>query len=97
MINKTAMTRVLASLALVAVVTFAAENFSPRDDKDILSYSIGYQVGGDFRRQRVEIDPASVVRGVQDALAGAKPELTPQEMQTILKDLRQQIDDAEQK
>jgi FKBP-type peptidyl-prolyl cis-trans isomerase FklB len=82
---------VLSGLTLVAVATFADERFSPEDDQDIVSYSIGYQVGGDFRRQEIEIDAASLVRGVQDALAGAEPEMTPQEMHDTLSDLQRKI------
>jgi FKBP-type peptidyl-prolyl cis-trans isomerase FklB len=98
--KKTDMARMLAvltSLALVPVATFAGEGFSPKDDQDIVSYSIGYQVGGDFRRQGIEIDPASLVRGVQDALAGAEPGMTPQEMHATLRDLQQKIADDQEK
>jgi FKBP-type peptidyl-prolyl cis-trans isomerase len=98
--RKTDLARVLAvltSLALLPVATFAGERFSPKDDQDIVNYSIGYQVGGDFRRQGIEIDPASLVRGVQDALAGAEPGMTPQEMHTTLSDLQQKITDAQEK
>ena len=98
--KKTDMARMLAvltSLALVPVATFAGERSSPKDEQDIVNYSIGYQVGGDFRRQGIEIDPASLVRGVQDALAGAEPEMTPQEMHTTLSDLQQKITDAQEK
>jgi len=97
--RKTDMARVLAvltSLALGSVATLAGERFSPKDDQDIVNYSIGYQVGGDFRRQGIEIDPASLVRGVQDALAGTEPEMTPQEMNTTLSDLQQKITDAQE-
>jgi FKBP-type peptidyl-prolyl cis-trans isomerase FklB len=87
---------VLTSLALVPVVTFAGERFSPKDDQDILSYSIGYQVGGDFRRQGIEIDPASLLRGVLDALAGAAPAMTPEEMRATLTELQRKITAAEE-
>ena len=91
------MLAVLTSLALVPVATVAGERFSPKDEQDILNYSIGYQVGGDFRRQGIEIDPARLVQGVQDALAGAEPEMTLQEMHTTLSDLQQQITDDREK
>jgi FKBP-type peptidyl-prolyl cis-trans isomerase FklB len=87
---------VLISLALVPVVTLAGEGFSPKDDQDILSYSIGYQVGGDFRRQGIEIDPASLVRGVLDAVTGAEPGMTPEEMRATLTELQKKITAAEE-
>ncbi len=98
--SKTNIARVLAVLTILALVpaaTFAGERFSPKDDQDIISYSIGYQVGSDFRHQGIEIDPASLVRGVQDALAGTEPGMTPQEMHTTLSDLQQKITDAQEK
>ncbi len=98
--SKTNIARVLAVLTIMALVpaaTFAGERFSPKDDQDIISYSIGYQVGSDFRHQGIEIDPASLVRGVQDALAGTEPGMTPQEMHTTLSDLQQKITDAQEK
>jgi FKBP-type peptidyl-prolyl cis-trans isomerase FklB len=91
--RKTDMARALAvltSLALVPVATFAGEKFSPKDDQDIVSYSIGYQVGGDFRRQGLEIDPELVVKGVLDAQAGSEPLMTPEEMRQALTELKQQ-------
>ena len=81
---------VLTSLALVPVATFAGERFSPKDDPDIVSYSIGYQVGDDFRRQGIEIDPELIVKGVLDALADTEPLMTPAEMQRTLTELKQQ-------
>jgi FKBP-type peptidyl-prolyl cis-trans isomerase FklB len=58
-------------------------------EKQKLSYSIGYQVGGDFRRQGLEIDPELVVKGVLDAQAGFEPLMTPEEMRRALTELKQ--------
>jgi len=56
-----------------------------------LSYSIGYQVGGDFRRQGVEIDPQILVQGVRDALLAEEPSMSPEEMRSVLTDLNTRI------
>ena len=68
----------------------AAEAPKLGDEKQKLGYSVGYQVGGDFRRQGLEIDPELVVRGVLDAQAGAEPQMTPGEMRETLTELKQQ-------
>ena len=49
-----------------------------------VAYSIGYQVGGDFKRQGLKIDPESVVQGVLDAIAGSEPRIPMKEMQQAL-------------
>lgn len=57
-----------------------------------LSYSIGYQVGGDFRRQAVDIDPEIVLQGIEDALAGSEPRMPAAEMRSALVALQQRVD-----
>jgi FKBP-type peptidyl-prolyl cis-trans isomerase FklB len=58
---------------------------------DRINYSVGYQVGSDLSRQGVEIDPAIVARGVEDALSGTEPRLTPEEMQKTLVELKHRV------
>jgi len=60
-------------------------------EKERINYSVGYQIGGDFMRQGVEIDPQILVLGIQDALAEEKPLLTQEEMRTTLVDLKKKI------
>ena len=47
-------------------------------------YSVGYQVGSDFARHGLEISPNAVARGVRDAVSGALPPFSPEEMRGIL-------------
>ena len=62
-----------------------------QDETDRINYSLGYQIGGDFKRQGVEIRPELVVKGIQDALSEAEPMMTPAEMNRTLVDLKQKI------
>jgi FKBP-type peptidyl-prolyl cis-trans isomerase FklB len=78
-------------LSLLSGPSLAAEVPDLEDEKQKLSYSIGYQVGGDFRRQGLEIEPELVVKGVLDALAGSEPLMTPEEMRQALTELTQQL------
>ena len=77
-------------LALLSGPALAAEAPELEGEQQKLSYSVGYQVGGDFRRQGLEIDPELVVRGVMDAQAGSEPLMTPEEMRQTLTELAQQ-------
>jgi FKBP-type peptidyl-prolyl cis-trans isomerase FklB len=67
------------ALSLLSGDARAAEETALEGEKQKLGYSIGYQVGGDFRRQGFEIDPELVVK-VLDAQAGSEPLMTPEEM-----------------
>jgi len=62
---------------VAGVLTFthpcsAAEPVELKDQNAKANYSIGYQIGGDFRRQGVEITPEVLISGVEDALSGAE-------------------------
>jgi FKBP-type peptidyl-prolyl cis-trans isomerase FklB len=78
-------------MAFLSGVCAAAEKQESKERKDKISYSVGYQVGGDFKRQGVELDPKLFLKGFQDAMSGAKPHMTPQEMNQTLVDLKKKI------
>jgi FKBP-type peptidyl-prolyl cis-trans isomerase FklB len=51
-----------------------------KSQKEKVSYIIGIGIGKNFKQQGMEIDPDALTKGVRDALAGAKPILTEQEI-----------------
>jgi FKBP-type peptidyl-prolyl cis-trans isomerase FklB len=83
------------ALSLLPGASLAEESPARGDEKQKLSYSVGYQVGGDFRRLGLLIDAELVVRGVVDALAGSEPLMTPDEMRQTLTELKRQAAAAE--
>lgn len=83
---------VICALVLSVNTCLAKENSPLRDKKDKISYSIGYQVGGDFKMQKIELRPEILVKGIQDAMAASEPRMTPEEMRTTLADLQKKID-----
>jgi FKBP-type peptidyl-prolyl cis-trans isomerase FklB len=83
------------ALSLLAGASLAEESPDGGDEKQKLSYSVGYQVGGDFKRLGLPIDAELVVRGVVDALAGSEPLMTPDEMRQTLTELKRQAAAAE--
>jgi FKBP-type peptidyl-prolyl cis-trans isomerase FklB len=87
---------VVLTLSLLPVASCAAEAPDLEDEKQKLGYSVGYQVGDDFRRQGLRVDPELVVEGVSDALAGSEPLMTREAMRQTLTELRQQAAAAEE-
>jgi len=57
-----------------------------------LSYSLGYQIGEDLRRQGTELRPEALQRGVRDGLSGLAPGVEPQQMQEILSGLKKRLE-----
>jgi FKBP-type peptidyl-prolyl cis-trans isomerase FklB len=84
------------SAAILSNVSFAGDKIALQSLNDKVNYSIGYQIGGDFKRQGIELNPEFIVKGIQDALGGAKPLLTSQEMRTTLVNLKKKITAAQQ-
>jgi FKBP-type peptidyl-prolyl cis-trans isomerase FklB len=79
-------------LALTAFVALAvptlglAQNKSVqlKDLKDKASYSIGLNIGTNFKRENVDLNPDALLAGVKDAISGSKPLLTPAEMREVM-------------
>ncbi len=70
------------------VVSFAVSAFgkepvtSLKTDKQKFSYTVGFQLGQNLKRQNLDIDPKIVAQGIQSALSGTAPKLTADEMHT---------------
>jgi FKBP-type peptidyl-prolyl cis-trans isomerase FklB len=62
----------------------AAEPLELKTDTDRLSYSLGHEIGADFKRQGAQISVEALARGVNDALSGAASLLGQDEMEAIL-------------
>jgi FKBP-type peptidyl-prolyl cis-trans isomerase FklB len=76
---------------LIAGAATAGDALNLEDESARISYSLGYQIGGDFNRQNVEMNTAAVVQGIQDALSGAEPKMSAEEITATLSDLKQKI------
>lgn len=84
-------------MALFAGYSAAADETTLKEQGDKVNYSIGYQIGSDFRRQGVDIDPGIVLKGVEDALSGDEPLLKPDEMHATLAELQRRVKAEQQK
>jgi FKBP-type peptidyl-prolyl cis-trans isomerase FklB len=83
-------------LALVSTPSLAEEAVKLEDENAQINYSVGYQVGGDFRRQGIQLDPEVVAKGIEDALSGNEPLMTPVEMRKELTDLQRRASAKQQ-
>ncbi len=64
-------------IAVMAAFSFAIcsaeETPKMQDENDEINYSLGYQIGGDLKRQKVEIRSDLIIRGIKDAMTGPSP------------------------
>ena len=84
-------------LGLQTAPLSAAEVLNFEDETTRINYSLGHQIGGDFKRQGVEMNAEAVVKGIQDALSGAEPLMPQKAMNGILMELKRKVVDDERK
>jgi FKBP-type peptidyl-prolyl cis-trans isomerase len=63
--------------------------FALKTKKDKASYAIGVSIGKSLQRDEVNVDPAIILRGMKDALAGGKLLMTDDEAKAALTELQQ--------
>jgi len=85
--------RLSAMTALILLVAACTADESPglKQEADRINYSLGHQIGTDFKRQGVALDAAAIARGMQDALGEAEPLLPKDDMEQRLLKLKGQI------
>lgn len=64
---------------------------TPNTEKDRVSYSLGFQIGRDFKKEKMELDDEAFLKGVNDALAESDPAITPEEMNALLSDTKKKF------
>ena len=87
----------ILSVALVASVCFAGEKPELKDRKDKESYSLGFQFGQSVKDQGVDINPDIYTSGLHDALSGASPRLSQEEIRNTVTELQKRVMEARQK
>jgi len=71
-------------ILILALQVSAEEPLVLKSQKDRVSYIIGMEIGKNFKKQSVDIDPGLLTRGLKDAISGEKPLLTEQEIQETM-------------
>ncbi len=87
------MNKFLAMLVifLIPAIVYAESSSELKSEKDRISYSIGMDIGNNFKKQSLDIDPDVLSRGIKDALAGNKPLMSEQESAETMTKLRKQV------
>lgn len=82
-----------AAMGLAMSSTMAATDVTTlKTDTDKLSYSIGEDLGKNFKRQGIEINPAAMAQGVQDGLTNnPKALLTEEQVKEVLTKFQKDI------
>lgn len=78
-------------IAFLAGPIHAEERPVLKTQKDKVSYSIGLDIGNNFKKQAIDIDPGILAKGIKDALSGEKTLLTDQEVREVLTALQQEM------
>jgi FKBP-type peptidyl-prolyl cis-trans isomerase len=86
---KTAQTPTAKTGAAATMKTPAPLTLKTQNQKS--SYAIGMNIGKNLKRDSVEVDPAILVRGLKDALAGNKLLLTDEEAKAALTALQTEV------
>jgi FKBP-type peptidyl-prolyl cis-trans isomerase FklB len=87
----------LACVGLLIGSVNAEEKKEFKNPEEAMSYSIGYQVGAEFAKHGIVVDPEIITEGVRDGLSGAEPKLSEEDMKARLSDLEAQVKQAKQK
>jgi FKBP-type peptidyl-prolyl cis-trans isomerase FklB len=67
----------------------AASAFKTQKEK--LSYAIGMEMGKGVKTQGIDVDPALLTQGLNDALSGGKPRMSEEELKQVITALQQDL------
>lgn len=82
---------VMVMVGLLSVTCFAQDSPALKDQKGKESYSMGYQFGQNVKTKGVDLDVDVYMSGLRDALGGAKPALSQEEMQATVSGVQQRV------
>ena len=66
-------------------------------EMDKVSYSIGTNIGGNFKKSELEINLPAFIKGIKDSLAGSELMLTEADMQKIMQDFQKKMMEKQRK
>lgn len=75
----------------IASIGLAQDKAQLKDQKDKASYSIGYDIGETFKKQKVELNADTLFSGLKDALAGKDALLTKEDREKTLQAFQKEM------
>ncbi len=82
---------VLSPLGRAAAQAPAAASSTALANRAELSYALGYEAGLDLGQRKLDVDIATVLRGVQDGYLRKHPEYPPQAMQGVIEAMERRM------
>jgi FKBP-type peptidyl-prolyl cis-trans isomerase FklB len=87
----------IAIIALTFVTAVSAEEKPAlKDSKDKVSYSIGLDIGSTLKKQNIDVNADVLSTGLKDALSGAKPQLTEEQIKETMTTFSKELTDKQQ-
>lgn len=75
---------------ILAAFTLQAQD-APKAEADKVSYCIGLSIGTGLKRQGIDVKDESFLNGFKDALSGAKPRMSDEEMNSTMQAFQQEM------
>ena len=74
------------AMAVLTTIPALAQDAAPelKTDKDKLSYALGMNLGENFRKQGLDVDPAILVKAFAEAFNTGKTAMSEEDMKTVL-------------
>jgi FKBP-type peptidyl-prolyl cis-trans isomerase FklB len=82
---------------LLSTYCLGADGLELKDRKDKESYSLGYQFGQSLKQQGLAVNLEVYTAGIRDALSGAKPQLSQEEVNKTVSEIQSRVMAARQK
>lgn len=79
------------ALSLVTFTAFCDDKINPKDQKDIVGYGVGLDIGRNIKKSELDVNPEAVAAGIRDGLTGAKPKLTDEQIQQAMQAVQQEM------
>lgn len=90
--SMTLFTTIMTSMGIVnASETKHNSALSLTNNTDKLSYSIGVDLGKNFKKQDIPINPSAMAKGLEDGLNGTQSLLTEQQMKDVLTQFQKEL------
>lgn len=82
----------LISVSLLMIAVSCKEKkVQLKEEKDKISYSIGMDIGKNFKQQGIDVNATALATGIHDALTGTKPLLTEEQIRDTMTAFQQQM------
>lgn len=85
-------TRALLALTVILIPGIAMSAAPLKTQKQKFSYTIGFQVGMDFKRKGLDLDTEALLQAIRDVQEGKQPRLNQEEMQQALTNYKTELD-----